>query len=361
MQLAFKQDWEETKERFRLWWICEYFGRCALAVTAPKRDVPDIPPPPEAESPEQKWYDLDWISRSRDYYLSLTFFGGEAIPDWHAGYSGVSAIPALVGCRTEVDMETAWWHPILAEPDRIDFRRVRINEAGGSYEFKMRMLRRAVRESRGKSIPSIGDLGGCGDTLAALRGTEQLLFDCVERPGEVRAAEEYLMDMWFDFYDHCFSVIRDAAEGSCCWFTLWSPGKFYAVQNDFSFNIGPDMFREIFLPTIRRQTEFLDHAVYHVDGVSAFRHVDALCELPRLQAIQILPGSGKPSPLHYYEVLKKVQAAGKNLHITIAPEEVKQALSLLSARGLFIQTFTKSEAEAEELLKQAERWSVDRG
>ena len=59
--------------------------------------------------------------------------------------------------------------------------------------------------------------------------------------------------------------------------------------------------------------------------------------------------------------LKKVQAAGKNLHVTIAPEEVEQDLSMLSARGLFIQTWTKTQAQAEELLEQAERWSMDRG
>jgi len=361
MPLAFKQDWEATKERFCLWWSHEYFGRCALAVTAPRKDMQDVAPPPEAETPEQKWYDLDWISRNMDYHLGRTFFGGEAIPVWNAGYSGVSAIPALLGCPTEVDMRTGWWHPILTHPDRIDARRLEIDWTSDRYVFTLDMLRRAVRESRGKSIPSIGAFGGCGDTLAALRGTEQLLLDCVERPDEMRSAEEYLMDMWFEFYDRCSAIIYECAEESTCWFPLWSPGKFYAVQNDFSFNIGPDMFREIFLPSIRRQTEFLDHAVYHVDGVNAFSHVDALCELPRLQAIQILPEAGNPGPLHYGDVLKNVQAAGKNLYISIAPEEVERALSFLSARGLFIQTQTKTQAHAEELLEQAERWSMDRG
>ena len=77
-------------------------------------------------------------------------------------------------------------------------------------------------------------------------------------------------------------IAGEAAEGSTCWFGLWSPGKFYAASNDFSYNISPKAFRDIFLPTIERQTNFLDHTVYHVDGVNAFVHVDALCELPRL-------------------------------------------------------------------------------
>jgi hypothetical protein len=121
------------------------------------------------------------------------------------------------------------------------------------------------------------------------------------------------------------------------------------------------MFCDMFLPAIEHQTCLLDYSIYHVDGVSAFRHVDALCELPRLQALQILPGAGQPSPLHFMDVLKKVQAAGKNLHISIPPEGVEEALSMLSARGLFIVTHAEDQTHAEELLRQAECLSTDRG
>ena len=124
--------------------------------------------------------------------------------------------------------------------------------------------------------------------------------------------------------------------------------------------ISSKMFNEAFLPTLQMQTEFLDHAVHHVDGVGNFRHVDALCELPRLQALQILPGAGKPSALHYLPILRKVQAARKNLWIGIPAGEVKAALELLSARGLFISTRCESEEEARMLLKNVEKWSVDR-
>ena len=360
MGLLYKEDWEEAKQRLLGWWRHEYTGRCALAITAPRRQPPDMPPPPAAATPAQRWYDLDWISRQVDYRLSRTYYGGEAFPVWHAGYSGVSAIPALLGCPTDIDMDTGWWQPILTEPDSLEVRGLRLRPEQENYRFTMSMLERAVREASDKAIPSIGAFGGSGDTLAALRGTQPLLLDCVERPAAVAAAEEYLMDMWCDFYQRCHSIVRGVAEGSTCWFELWSPGKFYAAQNDFSYNIGPEMFRELFLPAIRRQTTFLDHSVYHVDGVNAFRHVDALCTLPVLQAIQILPGAGKPGPLHYIDTLRKVQAAGKNLHITLAPEEVEQALALLSARGLFIHTWAESEDRARQLLRQVERWSVDR-
>jgi hypothetical protein len=194
-----------------------------------------------------------------------------------------------------------------------------------------------------------------------MRGTEQLLIDCVERPAAVREAEERLMDIWIEYYDRCFKALCGPSWGSTCWFNLWSPGKFYAAQNDFSYSIGPDMFRELFLPVIRRQTEYLDHAVYHLDGIGAFHHLDALLELPKLQAVQVLPGAGKPSPLHFLDALQKVQAAGKNLHISIPAGEVEKALSLLSAKGLFINvtTIMHNVKEAKALIADAEKWSKE--
>ncbi len=60
------------------------------------------------------------------------------------------------------------------------------------------------------------------------------------------------------------------------------------------------------------------------------------------------------------DVLRKVQAAGKNLHISIKAEEVRPALEQLSARGLFIDTSCETEDEARALLASAEKWSRDR-
>lgn len=361
MTLLYKPDWEETKERFRAWWNHDYFGRCAISVTAPLDNPPDVPEPPPPANIHDQWYDLDLVSQRNTHGMSRTFFGGEAVPTWHQGYPGHAGISTYLGCPLTLDWSTGWHDPILTDPEVLDFASLRIDETCADYLFTFDMIRRSIDESRGKCIPSTGAVGACGDTLASVRGTEQLLLDCIERPDEVHAAEMFLMDMWCEHYERRYEVFKQGSDGTTGWFPLWSPGRFYAVQNDFSYNIGPEMFRDIFLPAIERQTRYLDHAVYHVDGVQAFHHVDALCELPQLQAIQILPGAGKPGPMHYMDVLNKVQAAGKNLHISIGPDQVKPALERLSARGLFIDTGCPTETEARELIANAEKWSVDRG
>ncbi len=356
MELMYKPEWEETKERYRTWWAGEAMDRCMLCVTAPRDGAPPDEQPAQPKDPVRRWTDLDYVSRLNEWRMRRTFYGGEAVPIWSPGYPGHAAIPTFLGCRLTLDFQTGWWDPVLTG-EEWDPQALTLNKQGEWWRFALRMLRRAVKESRGKCIPSIGAFGGCGDTLAALRGTDRLLFDVVERPDLIRATEDHLMSQWFEVYDAFYEIIHEAAEGSTCWFSLWSPGKFYAAQNDFSYMISPEMFRRIFLPVIARQTEFLDHTVYHVDGIEAFRHIPALCELPRLQAIQVLPGAGKPSALHYMESLKQVQAAGKNLWIGIPAREVEEALGRLSARGLCIATSAKTEGEARELVRNACKWS----
>ncbi len=363
MQLEYKPDWEETKERYRAFWAHEYFGRAAIAVTAPLDNPPaDPPPPPCPPTPYERWTDLDYAAACNTYHMRRTFYGGEAFPIWKVGYPGHTSIPAFLGCPTHLDFNTGWWDPIVTGENLAEeVLKLRVNKQGEWWRFALKALERAVRESAGRCIPSIGAFGGCGDTLAALRGNEPLLLDVMDRPDEVIAAEVYLMDMWCEVYEKFYRIVHAVSEGSTCWFPFWSPGRFYAAQNDFAYMIGPEMFRELFLPIIERQTRYLDHTVYHVDGVGNFAHVPALCELPRLQALQIAPGAGKPSALYYMDTLKTVQAAGKNLQISLAPDEIQPALEQLSARGLFISTGCRTETEARDLLKNAERWSVDRG
>jgi len=359
MSLLYKEDWDAAKEHFKAWWAGEVIKRCAIAVTAPREKPPPAPKPARPPTPEQRWFDLDYISALSDYNHSRTFYGGEAFPAWDYGYPGNKSLGVFLGCKITLDFDTGWIDPVLTADD-IDYKSLKLDESNYYWKYMLKWLGRGAEEAPGKTIPAIGAFGGSGDTLAWVRGTDRLLYDVIDRPEQVAAADMHLMDIWIQAYERFYPIIKDAAQGSTCWFPLWAPGKFYAAQNDFSYNISPNMFRDLFLPVVEKQTNYLDYSVYHVDGVNSFAHIDALCELKKLQALQILPGAGKPSPLHYMDVLKKVQARGKNLHISIPASEVKTALRELSAKGLFIHTSCDTEDAARALLKNVEKWSKDR-
>ena len=362
MELLYKPDWEETKERYKAWWAHDYFGRCAISVYAPKSGVPDQDPPTLPDKIEDRWLDFDYVRLANEYRFNRQFYGEEALPVWTSGYPGWTFIPCFMGARIDLAETTGWVYPIadkgnLTDYDYLDFK---IDPDNRWWKLALEMLRFGVEQCRGKALVSIGAFGGCGDTLAGIRGNQELLLDLPDHPGYIREFDQYLMRQWMEVYDIFYEIIRDADEGSTSWFQLWSPGKCYPSHNDFAYMISPTMFKDIFLPSIEMQTRFVDHTVHHLDGIGNFNHLDALLELPRLQAFQILPGAGKPSPLHYMDILKRVQSAGKNLHIGIEASEVRYALENLSARGLFLSTWCATEEEACALLRSCEEWSVDR-
>jgi len=356
-ELLYKPDWDETQRRFLSWWAGEPFERCAFAVTAPRQDQSSLCPPAQPLDPVQRWTDLEYIAALNEYQHAATFYGGEAFPVWNGGSPGHTSLPAYLGCPVGLDMETGWWDPLLVDDDW-DVSTLRVDPQNTWWKFALRLVERGIQESPGKSIPDLGGaLSGCGDVLAALRGTDRLLMDVSISPERVQEAEFILLERWLEVYERLYGLVQAAGAGTTSWFRLWSPGRFYPTSCDFSYMISPRMFRNLFLPVIERWTSALDHTVYHVDGVGAFNHLPALTDLASIQAFQILPGDGKPSPLYYLDTLRLVQGKGKNLHITIPPEEVETALSLLSSRGLFIQTHCDSEAQARYLLKMVETWS----
>lgn len=362
MSLLYNPDWEETKERYKAWWAHEYFGRCAICVCSPRADAPIEQPPAPPDKVDDRWLDFDYISAVNEHRFRHLFCGGEAVHVWNAGYPGWTSMPCYMGANVEMDETTGWVYPLIdkGKITNYDYRDFKIDTDNRWWKLAHDILRFGVEQARGKALITVGAFGGCGDTLASMRGNTELLLDLVDHPEYVRDFDQYLMRQWMEVYDTFYEIIREADEGSTCWFPLWSPGRFYASQNDFAYMISPKMFREIFLPSIEMQTQFLDHTIHHLDGLGNFAHLDALLELPKLQAFQILPGAGKPSPLHYMETLKRVQAAGKNLHISIKSSEVRIALENLSARGLYLSTWCETEEEAKALLRNCEKWSVDR-
>lgn len=358
--LLYKPDWPEARQRLSAWWKGEKLDRCMLQLWAPRDGAKLVPVPREPETLEQRWTDLDYLDAVNEYDFQTTFFGAEALPVWSSGFPGHVALPTFYGCPFQLSRTTGWHDPILTG-EKLDVSHLRVDRQSRWWKFGDMLLDHERRVTAGKSIPSMGAIFGCGDTLAMLRGNERMLFDLVDDPAAVREAELKLMDDWIDVHRHHVEMLTRDGGPYATWFGLWAPGKYYVTQCDVSYGISAAAFRECFVPALRKQMEYLDYSIYHCDGEGAFHLVDEIASIGKINAIQILPGAGKPSPLHYLDVLRKVQRLGKGLHIGIPPEEVETALSLLSSRGLFLAVSCNSEKQAREVIDLCGRKSVDRG
>jgi len=64
--------------------------------------------------------------------------------------------------------------------------------------------------------------------------------------------------------------------------------------------------------------------------------------------------------LVWVPLLKRIQRAGKLVHITVPANEVEPLLQELSPKGLMLDTYCSTEDEARELLRKACKWTHER-
>ena len=344
--LRYKEDWEETKPRFEAWWAGEVLDRVALAVTAPRRPCN----PPQPRDDEAKYRDADFLIRFYDEVFGATYFGGEAVPApvIMLGY-------AAWGGRAHFRPETVWMDPILGSDD--DLSAFRFDWSNQWWAELQQLSRRLAEASRGKYLLGLAAYMTPGDALFFYLGPHQLCLDFLERPEQLRALYRHVICVWKEMCVKQWQIIGAAEQGYTSWLNVWSPTPYSPLQADFTCLISKKLFDEFVAPEVHELSSWLDHSLYHLDGPGALQHLETLLSLPRLGGIQWVPGAGQPGAMHWIPLLKRVQAAGKLLHISLAPNEVETALTELRPEGLFIQTGCGSEEEANDLLRNARRWT----
>jgi hypothetical protein len=342
--MLYKPDWSQAQARFLAWWEGEVVDRPCLSVTAPNGKPPrDIPVPP----PEQYWTDPQYLVESQEAACETTWYGGEAFPcrTLLVGY-------AYLDDRPVFKHETIWHTRYLEQYE--DCPQAPLREGYPWWQRTLEVTEAFAAAGEGKWWCSIATIPTGSDMLSSLRTPRQLCLDLIDCPEQVYAARDRITGIWKDCYDKLHGAIQQHMTGSSSWLPLWSPGKSYTLQSDFSCMIGPAMFADFVVPHLADEAAFLDHAFYHLDGPGAVQHLDAVLDVPGIRGIQWVPGAGQPGCLEWPEVLHRIQERGALLHISIGADEVERALEMLKPEGLFIATGAGSIEEGEALLKLAQ-------
>ena len=198
----------------------------------------------------------------------------------------------------------------------------------------------------GEIISIVGESGSGKTTLAKER---------------VQQALSKIQQVWLNAMQQMYEITSPNNEGGCTigWLDTWSPGKHGQMQCDLSVMISPDMFHEFIMPELRSQTEWMDNALYHFDGVDQIKHLDALLSIEKLKMIQWTCVEGQPSPIEFIPILKKIQEAGKGLLIKIKKEELEPLMEELSSKGLYLQLTASTEEEAKSIIRKVESLTHD--
>jgi len=349
--MRFKEDWEQARARIEAWWQGELIDRPLIQVTAPRPGERRLPPPRDLQ---QQWLDVDYVVAATEERMRLTYYGGEALPIFYPNL-GPDVFAAYLGCELEFGDETSWSVPLLR--NWRDLAGVHFDRSNRWWQLTIRLLEAAGQALGGCCLLGLTDIHSGGDLLAALRDPQALAMDLLDFPEQVRMAMKLVNGLYIPVYEGQLEVIRRYFPGSTTWLGVWSPGRYYPTSCDFICMISNSMLREFFLPGLLAEIDYLDHSLFHLDGPGALRHLDTLLGIGKLGGIQWVPGANTGPMLQWLPVLKRVQAAGKLLHLSVEPEEVEPLLGELAPEGLCLQTVVGSEAEARDLLRLAARRS----
>ena len=361
--MLYKNDWDMAKRRFEAFWECDMLDRCCISITAPRKNPPRSTI--ELKAPEslwQQWTDAELAYRTYSFVFEQGCFAGEAFPST-AAYLGPGVLAAFIGSDYTLKEDTVWYgrEPVLKELDgRLPLT---FNKQHELWIALRKMTEYYSINAPGKHIVAMTDLGGTYDVAVSLRGTQDLLYDLIDRPEEVVRLIGEIDEIWFEAFDALYSIIAKHCEGMSSWIPLYYPGRWYPLQCDFSANMSPTLFDAYVKPSLEREAAFLDRAVYHLDGPDAVKFLDSILDIDRIHGIQWVPGdTGVPesSVAHdkWFPLYEKIQKKKKCLVLMdVKPEEIGKILSRISSKGLFLTTVCNSEDEAEELLRLVRKWS----
>jgi len=357
--MEFKSDWGEAKERLAAWWRGEVIGRFAFQVTAPRaQPLATASPPPDTQGVVERWLQPDYRIAVAERGFASTWFGGEAFP-YFDPHLGPGSLALYIGSEPVFAEDTVWYQPCL--PDLDNAPTLEFDPDNPWWRATRRLVEEGARRGQGRYLTAIPDLIENLDTIASLRGTQQLLWDLTDRPRQVHDLQRQVLRLYFEYFDELYAVVSRAGAG-CCFsaFQIWAPARMAKLQCDFSAMISPAMFEEFVLPYLSAQCHRLDYSVYHLDGVEAVKHLDLILSIPGLSALQWTPGINRAGvgAAEWFDIYRRAREAGKSLLLGgVDKREIQPLVQDVGPEGLLISTWASSQAEGEELLKAAETWT----
>ena len=278
--------------------------------------------------------------------LEATGYYGDAYPRWFPNF-GPGIVAGFLGARVQTVPDTVWFEPARLVPVS-DLELA--YQAGNAWWRRVQDLTRAATRAWADQV-QVGhtDLGGNLDIVASFRTTQGLLYELVDEPEAIARLASQVTDLWLRYHDELTMIVESGSRGTTCWAPIWTTGRGYMLQCDFSYMISPQMFERFVLPDLMRCCDRLDQGFYHLDGAGQIAHLDLLLGIDRLRGIQWVPVAGAPPPEEWCGLLKRIIDAGKLCQLYVTAEGALKIVKTLGGRG-FMLTITDEMSEAEATL-----------
>ena len=351
---TWKSNWEETKKHYIDWW----HGK-GIVLTMWEHLLKEGPPHEPVMAPKppldlnQYWFDPQWRAENIHYQLSRSSFKADILPVANT-HLGPGSLAAILGAKLEGGEETIW----IRHQEGKEMNPV-LDDNNPGLKLHTGILNACKAKSAGRYFVGCPDLVEGLDVLASIRGTDEVMMEMVLNPEELEIQLQKINQVYFEVFDRIYEIIREGDEMAFCYFSLWGPGKVSKLQCDLSVMISEEDFRRFVQPYIWEQCRRIEYTLYHLDGVDALRHVEALLEIDELNAIQWTPGYGQPQGGNpcWYELYRRILAAGKSVMANwVKPDELEPFLDQVGNQGLHINVDFKTEKEIDSALEIIEKY-----
>ena len=365
MMNTWKPNLDETKQHYIDWWqhrgivlnMWEHFQEGVK----PHADVPE---PKPYRDLNQRWFDPEWRAEYLDWYVAHSCLMADMLPVANTQL-GPGSLAAILGGVFEGGDDTIWIHPrpTVVNGSAVDTDDIRFDPTHPNWLLHKDLLRACKRKAQGHYYVGMPDLMEGMDVLAALKGTDQVLLDTVMHPERLEHQMQQINDIYFQVFDELYDIIREGDEMAFCYFSAWAPGKMSKLQSDISTMISQNDYRRFVQPFIREQCQKIDYTLYHLDGVGAMHHLDALLEIEELNAIQWTPGVGEPQggSAKWYDLYRKILDGGKSIMACwVTLDELRPLLDHIGGEGIHLEMDFHNEREVEEAMKIVQEFEHSR-
>jgi len=351
-------DWSNLRKRYLAFWRKELLDdKPIIQIQNPKAICPEAEPWMLEASSEK------YLCPGKNYKYQMW---GRSQWSWHAdlfqylvpGMFGPMSFLAFCGCKPVFEKQTVWYDPAISSLDETD--RIHFDSDCENWRLFLENLKYYADKTAGEQQIGI-PVDGCPmDWVATILGVEKFLMATLEEPDKLSEFAMRLAGEYLEAYDAFYPLLISKNDGVSNWLPIWTDRQLISVQDDIAINISPEMYRDLFLPALRKIAGHAPLSSLHWhDG--ARQHLEWIVETPEIKLVQLGHDPASPSFTEMLGDMRKIQQAGKYLFIScVKANEVKYFIENLDLRGLAMIIDARNDAESAQIEKDIATWTRTR-
>ncbi len=329
-----KENWVQTQAKFTEFWALENHDRPLIELWGINENYKQkkFTPP---KTIKDRWLDAEYTEKTQRDQMQSRYYAFEAFPTFMVNL-GPDILGAILGDDIEFAEETSYSKHLMQGEDYASYD-FTLNKNNYWYKTLMDMTSYIAKQAKGEYMVGLSDFHPGCDALVSLRGPQNLCLDLSDYENEVKKATFEIFNTFKEVLTDSYNLLSKYQQGSTTWMHLWHKRLWYVTSCDFCGLISPQMFDDFVEEELRMEIDFLEESIFHLDGPLAINlHLNKILTYEKLKGVQLTYGAGAGSSADWILECKKIQAAGKALHLSVAPKDIPVLLEHLKPEGFFM-------------------------